>query len=1253
MVGSTASLAANGVSAAVADRRLLADIVDRAVVDLTAWVVATEGDAAVVACPSTVDAVAVAAAVVAGAVDAPFEVRVGVIVDELTLATGDRSLDIDESVGERLAAVERAATPGEVTVDDRVRRMLLATPGVELEPVPPSAASPSAGLHRVVAVNAGESRGAVVGDGPATELRAVLFSQLAVEGGALDTAARPALIARLLDEAASLVAQAGGEIVDGNGPGHVVVFPGPRAALAAAEAIHGSIAATNLRSDVGASIAASLSVAVGEVTVEGGDTYGPPVVEAARLLDHAAGSTAVTADVAVVGGVDTAAAESLGAVALKGFDETTTVHRLPAAGPPPLLELPSVLARPTRFAFAGRTDDLSALRTTWRTVCDGEIAAVLISGEEGSGKTRLAQELAREVAAEGGIVLFGSADEDLPIPYAVVGEALAGAAAVEPTIAAALDPEGPIGPDDTGSGSLARLFGAAAVGAVAGVDAEVDRYDLFTDVGACLGRLGRQRPVLLVVDDLQWAGADTIELIDHLLAGESPRRVMVVGTVRSEHLGAGGVVNRLLDSPRIARRLHHRPLGRLDTDAVTTMLSSRNEAALDARSLDFVAEITRATGGSPLFVEELVVYLAGTGVLVERDHNWELAVEPDQIAIPNTILDLMSHRLARLGDTASELLAVAAVIGPSFSVELLAQVAEQPLESVVDVVDVGLTARLLHDDGPGGTFSFTDEITREAALRSLRPARQALIHRTVAELLATHRPEPIDALAHHWEAALGQDASEKTVHYQRLAVARDVASAAWESAIMRLGKVVTLLDALGEDDDRVRGEVSYDLGFSRRMIGDEAHRADLVEAADRARRLGDGRLMARSALAMMRPGAWYPEAAVVDDQISEMYEDALFLLDDDDPARPRVLAGLATNLAYHPNAERRWELLREAQRTAAELGDRRLIAVADAAELIASQEPDQFERRWTLASDVRRAGRALGDRDIAFTGGFFMLLEHIGRGELDEAEHLMVELRELADRGRAYWPRFLVAHFTTVTAVARCSPDALEVIEAERSAFEGHPVDWFGVSVIQQAMVALGKGTMADMLLPFAEALAQHSDNDEWSRKWNYPIAKAYLDTGRLDEAVAAIEKYPDLDFDRYWLASMHHLGQLGLTLGRADYCERVLAEMSPYRGRFAIVGVGAAISGQVSTALGQAALGLGRLDEAEELFREAVEQAAALDFPFFATLARRHLAMTLLRRSTADVEARELLDEAAAAAERFDFALEAAAVETLRAELT
>ena len=187
------------------------------------------------------------------------------------------------------------------------------------------------------------------------------------------------------------------------------------------------------------------------------------------------------------------------------------------------------------------------------------------------------------------------------------------------------------------------------------------------------------------------------------------------------------------------------------------------------------------------------------------------------------------------------------------------------------------------------------------------------------------------------------------------------------------------------------------------------------------------------------------------------------------------------------------------------------------------------------------------------------------------------------------------------------------------------------------------------MLLPFAAAIDQFSEFGDWVRKWNFAIAKAHLDAGDLDAALEAIESEPDPDFDRYWVASIYQLGLLGLSLDRRDYCERVMRDLMPYRNRFAMIGVGATLSGQVSTALGQAALGLDDFESAEVFFREAADQATALSFPFFAATAKRFLATTLLRTDDTSEEAWRLLDAVTGAADTHGFVLEAAAVRSLR----
>ncbi len=151
-------------------------------------------------------------------------------------------------------------------------------------------------------------------------------------------------------------------------------------------------------------------------------------------------------------------------------------------------------------------------------------------------------------------------------------------------------------------------------------------------------------------------------------------------------------------------------------------------------------------------------------------------------------------------------------------------------------------------------------------------------------------------------------------------------------------------------------------------------------------------------------------------------------------------------------------------------------------------------------------------------------------------------------------------------------------------------------------------------------------------------MSRAHLDTGDKQAALAVIEAKPEPDRDFYWVASMCQLALLGLTLELDDVCDRVIEGLTPFRGRLAVIGLGIGISHQVSTALGHAHEGRGEFALAEELYREAVAQADEIGFPYFAAIARRHLAQTLLRQDADNAEALQLLSHVVAAAQAHGF---------------
>ncbi len=1198
MVGSTDLLVSLGVEVHIKMLSRLGGLVAFAASSHGGDVVDTSGDGSLLRFPSVTGAL-IAAIEISDAVAAAggFDVRIG--------------LDIAESDQGDTEAIERACIPGSVAVHDRFRRCVCAVaPGLEFDSLSGAACTlvtaPAEALELLAAARSN------------AELSVVVFSNSSDERAS-------AISQRVLE-------QRDCDIVDTNGGGHVAVFRSAGGAWDAALQMHAMGSAEALVAHSSGPVRFRIGVSLGEVVTEQGRAFGHTVIEAARLHDHAAeGTTVVEAGAAAI--AEGVGATSLGPVALKGFSERVELVALEATEAPPLVDLPAGLRRPSRFEFTGRGEQLRSLRSTWAAAMEGHLRSTVIIGEEGAGKTRLAEELASEVFGDGAVVLLGSCREEVDQPFQPIVDVLTSIAGADADVAAAKRGEG---------GPLGALFGAAPQDGATGVD----RHELFEAVANSLVRLAALRPVLMVVDDVQWASLDTLQLLEGLVADTRPCRLMIVTTCRAEVLEQDHHARRLLDIRRSGVAAERLRVERLSRGEVAAMLESRIGRSLRGSEVALARNIASITGGSPLYAEELLSHYAATGVVAQVDGEWQLRAEPHELPIPESLIDLMRSRLRRLDADVIDTLTVAAVMGPTFDLEIVASASGRSLDDVLDAAEDAAADRLVRDDDRGEPSVFADELVRVALLGEIRRSRQSRIHRDIAEALERHRPHEFDLLARHWEQAVGTDAKRHAVSALGKVVQRDLKAAAYESVVERSGRIIALHRDIGDEDPGALGEANFALGSALRILGRTDYREPLVAAARNARSIGDGGLLGRAAAAMMRPGAWYPEAAVVDTEIVEMCEDALELLGDEHPLRPRVQAALATNLAYDPNVERRRSILREAQAGARTVGDPQLIATTLAAEAITEHAPDFFERRNELAAEVRRLGRVADDRHLMLTGGILMLLGEYERGEFDECEPLLAELEAMAEASRAYWPRFLIGHFRTAIALMRCEPDLGALIDADRDEFKDHEVDWFGVWLFQTAVLAQHNGDLSELLLSFGEASTMFDDGG-WGLKWNYAIANAHMEAGHHALAIAAIEANPEPDFDRYWLVSVQMLGQLGLELDRPDYCELTIERLSPYQGRVCVVGLGVAMGQLVDIALGQAWLGLGEALKAEALLRDGLALAERIRAPYFAVMARKVLARALIEQERCE-EATALLQVAAHDAREHGFVMEESATEQL-----
>ncbi|HMJ76267.1 MAG TPA: BTAD domain-containing putative transcriptional regulator, partial [Iamia sp.] len=450
---------------------------------------------------------------------------------------------------------------------------------------------------------------------------------------------------------------------------------------------------------------------------------------------------------------------------------------------------------------------------------DGRI--VVVEGEPGIGKTRLVEELRAHVAIRGGAAVWGRSDEGGAAPALWPWLApLRALAATLPDLPAQL-------------GELLSGGAAAGNGAAAAVPAGAVQYERFDAVAEVLTAAGATRPVAVLLDDLQWADAASLELLGHL-AGRLPAGVVIVATLRQLEVGRTDAVTDALATVARrpgSRRLRLQGLAPVATAEILSRVSGREVQPAVATAIHARAE------GNPFYALELARLL---------DDEGDLGGE-----VPATVGDVIRRRLTRLPEATLELIGVGAVLGRDVDIELLASAASLDLDRALDALDPAVAHRLLVevDDRPGH-LRFNHALVREVLVDDMTSLRRARVHLKVADAIEARGAGVDDAeiLADHlWRAApvgVGKRAAAALEQAAEVALHRVAYSAAEEL----LAKAVQLRRATGssvEDDAAELAaiirllEVARALRYFQGVESDDA----LERAKDLAVRTGQRRAL--------------------------------------------------------------------------------------------------------------------------------------------------------------------------------------------------------------------------------------------------------------------------------------------------------------------------------------------------------------------------------------------------------------------------
>jgi DNA-binding SARP family transcriptional activator/tetratricopeptide (TPR) repeat protein len=506
----------------------------------------------------------------------------------------------------------------------------------------------------------------------------------------------------------------------------------------------------------------------------------------------------------------------------------TPPHSLPAPGWPGSAQVkaegqpgPHPHRRPPMF---GRDGELASAETFVEGVLAGSGGLLLVTGEAGIGKTRLAEELARWAETHGIEVHWGHCPEmEGAPPFWMWMQVLRSVVADKTLI-----PE-----------SLRMLASTESV-ELGPVGDEVGRFQLYESVKQLLETEAQRRPVLVVLEDLHWADIASLRLLRYVCASDQRAgRVAIVATTREE--GASPALADLGADVARSRAMTRLRLEHLDRTAAAELVGALVTEEVPARVLDGLLE---RTAGNPFYIFEFV-RLGGAGAT----------------GVPQGVREVIRRRFDRLGQGTQAMLRVAACCIYGTDVTLLADVLDTSPEEMLDRVEEALAARVLREDPEhAGSFAFAHPLLRDAIGADTSQARQAFIHRDLARAIEKRASGRLDdrrvaALAHHYAQAAGVGNAIHAVRWNQEAARRDLARWATEDARDRLVRTLDLARRSSEVGQGALVDLLVLLARVQRFIASGTGRDTIQEAMRLAREHGDAPRVVEAA-EVMAADAW-------------------------------------------------------------------------------------------------------------------------------------------------------------------------------------------------------------------------------------------------------------------------------------------------------------------------------------------------------------------------------------------------------------
>ena len=871
--------------------------------------------------------------------------------------------------------------------------------------------------------------------------------------------------------------------------------------------------------------------------------------------------------------------------------------------------------------FVGRTNLLSKLEEALENACSGRGQLILLSGEPGIGKTRLAEEFCERARRLGAFTHFGHCPESEGAPpFWPWVQLLRTAAAVAP------------------SGRVRELFGRAPHLATIAPDIAGDevslpevpdsedpgsaRFRLFDAVTRFWSSAAEVGPVVLVLDDLHRADEASWLLLAYMARELGSMGLVVLGTYREADLQSQPVLSNTVARLTRDTQTSAVALAGLSEEEVALFVELTHDGAVEAA---LVEDLFDRTAGNPFFLTHLV----------------RLAATEEGGPLPSTLREAIARQLDGLPAACRTILTEASVIGRSFPRHLL-ETTWTPTDLDLAMDAAARAGVVAADPTRPGYFRFHHVLVRDALYEGLPPAERAHLHSRVAtamEATASSAAAHLAELARHHIEAVSILGFDKAIAYSSRAGHTASEALAFEEAAIHFRRALGMADSFGAEDELLC-DLLLALGEAQTRAGDrEPARQSFRRAAQLARRLGAAERLAQVALAVS-PGFFAIEVGVYDPFTVSLLDECLAALPESDRTlRTRVLARQAMALYWSDEVELRCQHLEAAMGLDEVAADPALSAFVLSSKIVAQWSPDNLHQRKSLAPALVAAASKVGNSELGLMGRVFSIASNLeaGRGNSVEREiEALGRAVAIQEAGLATW------YASMYRAMLALHGTRFDEAEAEARVFWTRGARLGDVNVDHSfgalmCTIRWAQGRVVEVLNQMYEMVVRFPAVPAWKCAYAHMLCHA----GRVSEANLEFDELMVRGIllgrrDMNWLLAMAQLGEACVELKRIDQAEEIYRALLPYRDRQAVVGYGVLAWGAISRVLGRLAASQRDWTEAETHFIEAerIEANAGSRLWLAYTLFHRAWSLLIEGRSTRAEAAFGLLTRSRAIAE-------------------